>query len=103
MIDLKTETEIQKEIIDYLKSIGFDVYRMNSGRKGGITLHTPGTPDLMAQRNGLTIWIEVKQPGKKPTKIQLKRHKEITENGFIVIVATSVEETQKHLKHLDIK
>ena len=93
-----TETEIQKQIIDYLKLSGWDVYRMNSGRKGGVTLHKKGTPDLLAMKKGLTIWVEVKQLGKKPTDIQIRRHEEIRQNGFNVFISTSLKQFKEQLR-----
>lgn len=98
-IDLKTETEIQKEIMDYLTLHGWVVYRMNSGRRAGTRLHDTGTPDLMAQKNGITIWIEVKRPGKKPTKAQLEAHQKIRDNGFKVYVVTSLKELLSYSTH----
>ena len=92
MLELpKTETEIQKEIIDYLTQHGWDVYRMQSGRVSGVRLHKKFTPDLMALKNGVTIWIEVKKPNEKPTEGQRKRHEEIRKNGFKVFVVDSLE------------
>lgn len=98
-IDLKTETEIQKEIMDYLTLHGWEVYRMNSGTRAGTKLHKPGTPDLMIQKNGTTIWIEVKRPGEKPSVIQKKRHEEIRANGFKVFVVTSLDELLSYSTH----
>ena len=91
----KTETEIQKEIREYSESFGWDVYRMQSGRKGGVRLHKKSTPDLMAQRKGKTIWIEVKKPGEEPDEDQLERHEEIRANGFVVLVVCSVEKLRR--------
>lgn len=94
----QTETEIQKDVIDLLKAWGWTVYRMNAGRKGGIRLHPPGTPDLLAQRKGHSVWIEMKKPGEDPSEIQRKKHKELREDGFTVLVIHSVEELLKYKK-----
>ena len=36
-----------------------------------------GIPDLLAVYQGLSIWIEVKAPKKKPTNLQLKRMRDL--------------------------
>lgn len=94
----KSETEIQAEIVKALIQFGYEVFRMNAGRKGGIKLHPNGTPDLLAQRKGHSVWIEVKRPGEEPTEDQLKRHKEIRDNGFPVYVFHSVDEMMEYYK-----
>lgn len=88
---MKTETEIQSEIREYLQLCGWTVYRMNSGRKGGMLLHRKGTPDLLAMRKGKSVFIEVKRPGYKPTKDQVEEHKRINDNGFAVVIADSID------------
>lgn len=49
---------------------------------------TNGIPDLLALRDGRVVFIEVKQPGKKPTILQSYRHEQIRKKGFEVITAT---------------
>lgn len=97
----KTETEIQAEIVKALIAHGWEVLRLNAGRKGGIRLHPSGTPDLLAMRNGNSVFIEVKKPGEEPTDIQKARHKEINANGFPVYVFHSVEELMEYPKKGD--
>lgn len=88
----KSETMHQKDVVDCLKSFGWEVFRLNSGRKGGINLCKAGTPDLLAMKDGISVFIEIKKPGKEPTKIQLKRHEELRANGFKVLVIHSLDE-----------
>jgi len=94
-----TETQIQKEISDYLKALGFKVYRMNSGYiKKNVKLAEDGTPDLMtAADRGRSLWIEVKVPGNLPSEIQKRRHAELRALGHVVIVAYSLEDVKKGL------
>ena len=89
-----TEIHIQKQIIDTLRAYGWRVYRMNAGRKGGMRLHPAGTPDLMAQRRGETVWIEVKQPGKHPTEVQIECHNQLRADQFACGVAYGVEDVE---------
>ena len=48
-----------------------------------------GIPDLMCLKNGKTIFVEVKQPGREPTELQKYRHAELIKQGFQVHVLTS--------------
>jgi len=45
---------------------------------------------LWALKNGQCVFVEVKQPGEKPTALQELRHRELRNEGFQVIVMTSV-------------
>jgi Holliday junction resolvase len=95
---LKTETEIKKEITDYLKAIGYKVYRMQAGFiKKGFQLNSPGTPDLLAIGPRITVWIEVKAADGKLRESQVKEIAEIEEMGQCVLVARSVQELQEYL------
>jgi len=40
-----------------------------------------GVPDLHFTFWGFSVWVEVKQPGKKPTTLQFKRIEEISQAG----------------------
>lgn len=54
---------------------------------------TVGIPDLLCIRSGVTRWLEVKQPGKRPTPIQSKRMAEIErEAGTLCFVVCSTSE-----------
>lgn len=55
-----------------------------------ISVSKSGYPDLWCLKDGETVFVEVKQPGQKPTPLQELRHKELMDHGFQVIVATSV-------------
>lgn len=91
-----TETEIQKEIKDYLEDKGYLVYRMNSGRgRYNIRMAPPGTPDLLViLNNGQSIWIEVKQPGLKCTDIQKEMHQKLIDKGQKVMVAYNKDDVK---------
>lgn len=52
-----------------------------------------GAPDLLVMLDGLHLWIEVKQPGAKPTLLQSQEHNVMRRyGGCIVAVAHSVDE-----------
>jgi len=94
------ENDIQREIIKYLELQGYLVFRMNAGKgRYNIRLAPAGTPDLLCVMNkGRSVWIEVKQPGKYPTEIQLGMHHKLRIAGHEVIVVRSVEDVIKGLQ-----
>ena len=40
-------------------------------------------------RNGITLFIEVKRPGKEPGTLQQFRHEELRKQGFEVLILTA--------------
>ena len=62
MVIIMTESEIQKEVVKYLKDRNCLVFRMNSGYiRKNVKLSPPGTPDLLViTRSGKVIWLEIK-------------------------------------------
>ncbi|MCW8932147.1 MAG: VRR-NUC domain-containing protein [Gammaproteobacteria bacterium] len=93
---IKSESEIQKDIIDYLKTTGSIVIRMNSGSlKYNVKLAPVGTPDLLAVLKTMLIWIEVKTETGKLRPAQVEMIKELRLRNQIVIVARSVDDVIK--------
>jgi len=69
--------------------------------KGWMVIHIiqcnlNGTPDTLVLRNGQAVFIEFKQPGRKPEELQAYRIEKLTQQGFQAIVATSSAD----IKHL---
>lgn len=81
----KSESIIQREIIKHLEDEGWYVLKLIQTNKNGI-------PDLMAIRQGITIFVEVKRAGAKARPLQEYRMKEINLKGVNSFVAHSVEE-----------
>ena len=79
------ESEIQKKIIKKLEADGWLVVKI-------IQCNKNGWPDLQAHRRGETVFIEVKQPGGKPTPLQEYRIRQLENQGFKVTVATNPNE-----------
>lgn len=87
-----TETEIQKQIIDYLRLHNYIIFRMNSGSaRNNIKLCPSGTPDLLAVGRK-TIWIEVKTPTGKLRESQIEMHEKLTKCNQTVIIARSIDD-----------
>lgn len=79
------ESLIQTKIKTKLEASGWMVIKLIQTSCNGIT-------DQLALKEGKAVFIEVKQPGKKPTDLQLHRHKQLREKGFEVVVATDVSD-----------
>ena len=78
------ESKVQAKIIKDLESRGWLVVK-------AINLSKNGFPDVMAFRNGKTIFVEVKAEGKKPSELQKYRIKQLTDAGFSAFVSDSFE------------
>jgi len=78
------ESEIQNKITKLYQKEGWMVVKLIKTTVNGIC-------DLMCLRNGKTIFIEVKQPGKVPTPLQLFVHDELRKQGFDVFVMNKPE------------
>ena len=89
-----TESEIQKQIITYLKLSNYLVFRMNSGKtQYNVQLCPKGTPDLLAiSPQGKTLWIEVKTASGKLRESQVKMIADLESRGQKVIIARSVKD-----------
>ena len=76
------ESKIQSSIKARFERAGWMVVKL-------LQTNCNGIPDLMCLKNGKTIFIEVKQPGREPTELQRYRHAELISKGFTVYVITS--------------
>ena len=71
-----TEQQIQAKRIKQLEAEGYYVIKLIKTNKNGI-------PDLIAiPKNADVLFVEVKQPGKKPTPLQEFRMKELRAHGL---------------------
>lgn len=86
----KPETAIVKKIKDWLEKHGCFVYKTH-----GTPMSRKGQSDLIGcLPDGKMLAIEVKQPGKKATELQLRFILAITNNNGVAFVSTSVEDTK---------
>lgn len=93
-----TESQIQKQIIDYLKLSGYLVFRMNSGKaRNNIRLCPPGTPDLLAINGRKNVWIEVKTKNGKLNEDQIYMHDELARRYEKVIVVRSLNDVREYI------
>lgn len=84
---MKTPEAYEKDdICKYLKSIGAWYHRAHTGGFGA-----SGAPDIIGCYNGRFFGIEVKREGKKPTRLQEMRMREIAEAGGLAFWGTAVK------------
>lgn len=79
-----SEQKVQTQIKKYLEKLGYKVIKL-------IQLSENGYPDLMALKNGKSIFIEVKAKGKKPRELQLHRIEQLNNIGFKAFWADSLD------------
>jgi hypothetical protein len=77
-----------------LEALGWHVQESLKGSaRGGSVLYGAGGPDLQVYRPVRRVWfIELKQPGNKPSDAQLACHARLRVCGFRVVVAYRLSE-----------
>jgi len=91
------ETEIQKQILDYLRLKKVFCYRQNSGAFKTQSGHfyrfgTAGSPDIIAVINGKYIGIEVKLPKGRQSQSQKDFQKQLENAGGEYILARNLSD-----------
>ena len=89
------EKTISNKIIKYINSIPNSFARK---RHTSLSSNTLGWPDITGSIYGIRIEIETKQPGKKPTKLQLNRLKYFQKLNCISFWCDSLPSAKKQLK-----
>lgn len=90
---LPKEATIVAAIVREAKERGHWVMKVHGG-----PFQLAGVPDLLCIKRGVATFLEVKQPGKKPTVIQERRMAEIERvGGALCHVVTSREEAAQYL------
>jgi hypothetical protein len=87
------ESTITRNIIAVAKRLGYFTFKIAGG-----PMQTAGMPDLLCIRDGRAVFLEVKRPGGKPSKLQLHRISEIRGiGGAVAEVVFSKEEAERIL------
>ena len=84
------ESKIEKDSVKEAAKHGWLSYKFLSQLNKGL-------PDRLYIKNGHTVYIEYKQPGKTVSKLQAKVHQIFAKHGVKVHVCTSVAETMEVL------
>lgn len=78
------EKDIEKYLVKRVKEMGGKAYKWVSPGNDGV-------PDRIVFFQGMTVLVELKAPGKKPTPLQIAKHKELAKLGQKVLVLDSKE------------
>jgi len=92
-----SEASIEKAVCKYARTLGYFHAKFTS-------VHNRSVPDrLFINPQGMTIYIEFKAPGKKPTEMQLSKHAQMHGGRTPIYVVDSVERGKQvlegYLKH----
>ena len=82
-----TESDIRKQIRDYLRIRGYLVLYFLQGLGC-----YPGLSDMCAIKDGQTLWLEIKKPGGKLSEKQIEFKRQIEAHGGTYIVVTGFED-----------
>jgi len=82
-----TETDIRRQIQEYLRMTGWFVY-YNLAGLGSF----PGLSDLVAIKNGRTVHIEVKTPRGRQSERQKQFQQRLEESGGEYLIAKSLDD-----------
>jgi len=87
--EIKSEKQLQEQIVGFLERNGTVVIRSRMDRKTSINV---GTPDLLFAVRTRAVAFEVKLPGKKPTEEQHKMMLQMTGNGWACFIVHSYDQ-----------
>ncbi|EPY07440.1 VRR-NUC domain-containing protein [Paenibacillus alvei TS-15] len=88
------ERDIEKYLREQVKAAGGKAYKWNSPGNSGV-------PDRIVIMPGNCItFVELKAPGKQPTKLQLVQHKRLREMDCDVRVIDSIEQVDELLQEM---
>ncbi len=85
------ESLIEKKVVAYCKTRGLLTYKFTSPNNRGV-------PDRVIMGDGLLLFMELKQLGKKPTPLQQYEHQRITKAGQIVVTADSFDAAMGYIE-----
>lgn len=85
------ERDIENYLRDQVKQIGGIAYKFESPGNAGV-------PDrLVLFPKGRVYFVELKAPGKNPTKLQLLQHRRINQMGHEVLIIDSKEKVDRFI------
>ena len=82
------EKDIEQYLVKRARESGGKAYKWVSPGNDGV-------PDRIVIFPGCIIFVELKAPGKKPTLLQLARHRELAGFGLEVLVIDSKEDVDR--------
>ena len=89
-----TEKEIEAKLVSFVKKAGGLAVKFWA-------ISFVGFPDRIVLMPGGKVWfVEVKKPGKKPSKIQAYVHEQLRTLGFSVLVVDSPDEVTNFINSI---
>lgn len=88
------ESAVQARVRRYLEKCGWLVWKNH-----GSAFSEIGLPDLMALKDGRFLGIEMKKPGGRPTKKQLRWIQRINDHGGVAAVVDNLEDLKELLRN----
>jgi len=95
--EVKSEKQLQEQIVGFLERNGTVVIRSRMDRK---TSTNVGTPDLLFAIRTRAVAFEVKLPGMKPHKAQEDMMRRMTENGWACFIVDSYDDAVRIFKYI---
>lgn len=101
------ESTIEKYLVTQVKAIGGEVRKVQWIGRNGAPDRVVMLPAKRAAQTidcawcnplGLTVWVELKAPDKKPEPHQLREHKRMRDVGQTVVVIDSLEGVDELLR-----
>ncbi len=104
------EAEVQRQIVQAARALGFHVYSLSQGyrpggRRHGTTRQTKGLSDLFLvhRSRALRCWVEVKGTKTRVTPEQVVFQERVKRAGGHAIICRSVEEFRDFLTPLGLE
>jgi len=82
------ERSIERKLFNYVRSLrGRAIKLSRTGRKGDVDR-------ILALPGGVTVWTEVKRPGKRPRADQMRVHSQLRRMGHKVLIVDGTNWSQ---------
>lgn len=85
----KAETKLYKQALEVFDALGYEAWRENSGKRGGVRFGFKGKPDIGGyhKKTGRALFAECKDTGKKLTVDQYEflRRADLVCDCFVIV------------------
>lgn len=86
-----SETLMEKRVVDWAEAHGWHVRKL-------VWLGQSGAPDRIFIRQGIVVFIELKDRAKEPSALQARQHRDLRAHGANVYWADTFEKAVAQLK-----
>lgn len=90
------ERAIVAKAMQTAKALGWKAIKIH-----GNQYQEAGLPDILVIKDGRAAWMEAKQPGQDPTKLQAHKMRELSAYGCPVTVIYSAADARHFLESID--